>query len=144
MSGVSIYSPPFFAENLDVMRFGTVKLGVPLLDDVIQIGAVTDTRQGQIVVHRGWRSLSIARTDGTLLQAEIITPSYLTDGYAYERTKVFEDPVDTVNLKRRRDLGGRAYWFACDDISVTSREAITKFAQIVGSYATFKQGKTIR
>lgn len=137
------YSPSFFADNLSEMRRGSIELGVPLLNDVIQIGAITPTVPGRIIVKKGFRNVQISRLDGEPLQAEVIS-ALGVNMPRYERTRVFTTPVEAVELRRRRDLGGRACWFAAGDVDVTTRDAIETFAQTVGLYARLKQGKSLR
>jgi hypothetical protein len=142
------YSPAFISESLSLMDQGTVDLGVPLVDGIIQIGAVQETQPGRIVVTKGQHTIAIERTDGAPIQAEIVDAEYIdlsVNGLFFTKTPVFTEPVGNLRFERSVRGVDRIIWQATGDrIDVTSRDAIKKFADTIGSFAIGKQNKLIR
>ena len=92
--------------SVSEMRSGIVLLSVPLVDDVIQVGAAGTLATGTIEVAKSTSAMVVGRTDGRLLQAQIL--HQCEDGTAL-RTSVFCDPVRTLRLwcVAYADAGGR-------------------------------------
>lgn len=124
--------PARIAEAVGEIRTGAIRLSVPLLDDVIQVGAAFELaealRTGSIVVVRTPSALSVRRSDGKFLQARIIREH---DGCHPTRIGVFLRPVNHLTV---RGDGGRMWWVPdgaricrCHDDLIQLLETIAAF-----------------
>lgn len=123
--------PERIAEAVGDIRTGAIRLRVPLLDDVIQVGASEVLQTASIVVVRTPSALSVHRSDGRPLQARIIREH---DGCHPTQIGVFLRPVNRfdgpgrrrpnlVGSRRRPDLSmpGRPHSVAGDDRGLQHR-----------------------
>lgn len=85
--------PPHVGRAVCEMRVGSIRLSVPLLDDVIQIGVAGTLTTGTIEVAKTPSTIAVRRTDGRPLQAEIF---HKTEGEPARRRTVFHTPVDSL------------------------------------------------
>lgn len=79
------------------MNCGAVSLTVPIVDDIIQVGAVGRLPTATIDVHKTPWTMSVRRRDGAALQAQIIRQ---TDNGSVLRSEVFGTPVPMLWLRR--------------------------------------------
>jgi len=121
--------PPRIAEAVGDIRTGAIRLSVPLLDDVIQVGAAEALRTGSIVVVRTPSALLVRRSDGTPLQARIVREH---DGCHPTQIGVFLRPVNGLTV---RGDGDRIWWVPdgaricrCQDDLVQLLETIATFS----------------
>ncbi|HMS50645.1 MAG TPA: hypothetical protein PKA02_04415 [Candidatus Saccharibacteria bacterium] len=130
------------------MKRGEVTLHVPLRDGVIQVGTDAINDVGEISVRKRWRSVTVRNADGSPLQAEVLDEASsheaVDESARYKRTPVLREPVTEIKFKRGTDPLGTKYWFADGEgVNVSDRDAITRFARVVGKFAVTKQGGKI-
>ena len=121
--------PDRIAEAVGDIRAGAIRLTVPLIDDVIQVGAADTPRTGSIVVVRTPSALFVRRSDGKPLQARIIRDH---DGCHSTQIGVFLRPVNHLTV---RGDGGRVWWIPdgaricrCHDDLIQLLETIATFS----------------
>lgn len=107
------YSIPF-DPGLDGLPVATMDLGVPLRNNVIQVGDFTTREFGRIVVATDkFYETSVLREDGSPLQVEVIvknTPTVHGAGSTYQRCAVFENPVDSLRFIPDSGPDTRTVW----------------------------------
>lgn len=101
--------------DLDEICSGTVYLSVPLLNDIIQVGAGGKLATGTIQVSKTPITVTVRRTDGKPIQAEILHEHQGRTGPAV-RAKVFEEPVNCLSLQRISS-GHGPLWLAAEAVS---------------------------
>lgn len=121
--------PDRTAEAVGDIRTGAIRLRVPLVDDVIQVGAADALQTGSIVVVRTPSALLVRRSDGKPLQARIIRDH---DGCHPTQIGVFLSPVHDLTV---RGDGGRVWWIPdgaricrCHDDLIQLLETIATFS----------------
>ncbi len=119
---------PLWVPDLDEIRDGAIRLTVPLVDDVIQIGLGGRYAVGSIDVLKWPAGLLVRRTDGRPLQARIIRAEPVT---------VLRAPVPHLVLGR----AGPGWWLARDAVPATG---IGELEQLVRTIATFGLAKQAR
>lgn len=132
--------PPHVAEAVSELRHGTIRLRVPLDDDVIQVGAAgAPTRIGSIVVTKTPSALLVRRSDGKPLQARIVRDH---DGCHPHRIAVFCDPVDRLTVRGAvRPDGGRMWWVPDGERICRCQDDLIA---LLGTIATFSAAKQRR
>ncbi|QNJ93564.1 hypothetical protein HZU40_04275 [Mycolicibacterium fluoranthenivorans] len=115
--------------DLDEIRSGTMYLTVPLVDDMVQIGLGGQYRTGTLEVCKSRAALTVIRTDGAPLQAQIVR-----DG---ARITVLREPVQQLQLTR----GGPAVWLVPGGVPVGR---VADLEQLVRTVATFGVAKQRR
>lgn len=129
------------AADLDEMDSGTVYLSVPLVNDVIVVGAGGDLSTGTIQVSKTPISLTVRRTDGTPLQAQIL---HEHQGYTGPtvRTNVFHEPLDCLSLELMRSADGRLAWFATEAMHTDRQQDLQQFVKTIATFGLAKQRAT--
>lgn len=112
--------------DLDEIRSGVIRLSVPLVDDVIQIGLGGRYRTGVIEVSKTPDMLLVRRTDGRWLQAQIIRDEVVT---------VLRAPIPALSLRRV----GRGRWLAPAGAPVGRLADLEQFARTVATFGLAKQ-----
>ena len=125
--------------SVSEMRSGIVLLSVPLLDDVIQVGAAGTLATGTIEVAKSPSAMVIRRTDGRLLQAQIL--HQCEDGPAL-RMSVFCDPVRTLRLRcvPHTDAGGR--WIVLPGSRIRRPPDLFQLVETITAFGLAKQCST--
>ena len=126
------------ADAVDEMRSGIVLLSVPLVDDVIQVGAEAALRTGTIEVAKSPSAMVVRRTDGAGLQAQIL---HHRDGEPALRRPVFSEPVAVLRLSCGRDSDGGRCWTVCMSRGV---RRMSDLDQLVTTIAAFSLAKQLR
>ena len=124
--------------DLDEIHSGPIYLSVPLLDDVIQIGIGGDVSTATIQVVKSHTSLTVRRTDGAAMQAQIL---HEHPGYAGPtvRTEVFRTPVDCLRLERQGSAHGPSLWFPTGSIHLNRGEDLERFVLTIARFGLAKQ-----
>lgn len=116
---------PLWVPDLDEIRDGALRLTVPLVEDVIQIGLGGRYDVGGIDVLKWPAGLLVRRTDGRPLQARIIRDEPVT---------VLRAPVPHLALSRVAP----GWWLAPDAVPAGRAQDL---AQLVRTIATFGRAK---
>jgi hypothetical protein len=111
--------------DVDEIHSGTIRLTVPLVDDVIQIGLGGRYDVGTIDVLKRPAALLVRRTDGRPLQVRIVRDEPIT---------VLRAAVPDLVL----DRVGPGWWQVSDAVPVGR---ITDLEQLVRTIATFALAK---
>lgn len=124
--------------DLDEIDSGTVYLSVPLVNDVILVGAGGDLSTDTIQVSKTPTSLTVRRTDGRPLQAQIL---HEHQGYTGPtvRTDVFDEPLDCLSLELMRSADGRLAWFATEAMHVDRHQDLQQFVHTIATFGLAKQ-----
>jgi hypothetical protein len=117
-----------------------VYLSVPLLNDIIQVGARGNLTTGTIRVSKTPTTATVRRTDGKPLQAQILHehPGYIGPTV---RTKVFREPVNCLRLQRIRSGDGHRLWLATEAVHVDRHQDLQQFVNTIATFALAKQRK---
>jgi hypothetical protein len=129
--------------DLDGMNSGTIYLSVPLLDGVIQVGIGGDVATATIQVSKTLTTVTIRRTDGAPMQAQIL---HEHQGYAGPtvRTNVFRTPVNCLRLERRVSEGGLSLWFPAETVHVNRGQDLSRFVVTIARFGLAKQRQVSR
>ena len=124
--------------DLDEMDSGTIYLSVPLLDDVIQVGIGGNVATATIKVSKTPTTVTVLRTDGTPMQAQIL---HEHQGYTGPtvRTKVFHTPVDCLRLEQRGSENGPSLWFPTETVHVNRAQDLRQFVVTIATFGLAKQ-----
>jgi hypothetical protein len=118
------------------MRTGRIRLTVPLLDDVIQIGVAGTLTTGTIEVDKTPSTIAVRRTDGKPLQAEI---SHAGEGQGAVGRAVFQTPVDTLTLLRVPFVYDSGLWVVTRGVRVRRRSELIQLVQTIVAFGAAKQ-----
>jgi hypothetical protein len=118
------------------MRTGRIRLTVPLLDDVIQIGVAGTLTTGTIEVDKTPSTIAVRRTDGKPLRAEIF---HTGDGQAALARAVFQTPVDTLKLLRVPFFYGSGLWIITRGGRIRRRGELIQLVQTIVAFGAAKQ-----
>jgi hypothetical protein len=124
------------ADAVDEMRSGVVLLSVPLLDDVIQVGAEAALRTGTIEVAKSPSAMVVRRTDGAGLQAEIL---HHRDSEPALRMPVFSEPVAALRLRCGLDSDGGRCWRVCPSRGVRRTSDLDQLVKTIAAFSLAKQ-----
>jgi hypothetical protein len=130
--------PAVSSAELDEMRCGQIYLSVPLLHDVIQVGARGELASATIEVSRTATSLAVRRMDRRRLQAQIL---HEKPGYAGPtvRTTVFREPVEVLYLEIADGDEGSRRWFAAGGVRVDRQRDLEQFVRTIATFGLAKQ-----
>lgn len=131
-------SRPLTSPDLDDMCDGTVHLSVPLVDDVIQVGAHGDLATATIAVSKHIDAVSVWRIDGRLVQAQILHERRGYGGTTV-RVDVFPAPVPSLDLVRLGTENGRGLWFAATHPEVERHQHLQQFIVTIATFGLAKQ-----
>lgn len=129
--------------DLDEIDSGTIYLRVPLLDDVIQVGIGGDVATATIQVTKTPTTVTVRRTDGAPMQAQIL---HEHQGYAgpTRRTNVFRTPVDCLRLEQRVSENGASHWFPAETMHVNRGQDLSRFVVTIATFGLAKQHQASR
>lgn len=127
--------PPAVGRAVCEMRTGNVRLTVPLVNDVIQIGVADKHTTGTIEVAKTPSTIAVRRTDGKPLQAQILQAG---EGPARRRT-VFPTPVDSLKLLRVPGVPGSGLWIVTRGGWFHRRSELTQLVQTIIAFGSAKQ-----
>lgn len=128
--------PTDVSAEIDELRAGTLTLRVPLRDDVIQVGTADTLPRATIELRTGPSAVSVRRTDGTPLQAQIVHRH--ADGAETLRT-VFTEPVGRLCLRRLRNLNGPRLWVVTEGGDARNSADLAQLVQTIVCFASAKQ-----
>jgi hypothetical protein len=131
-------SRPLTSSDLDDMCDGTVHLGVPLVDDVIQVGARGDFATATIAVSKNVDAVSVRRTDGRLVQARVLQERRGYGGPTV-RVDVFPAPVPSLDLVQLGTENGRGLWFAAVHAEIERHQHLQQFLVTIATFGLAKQ-----
>jgi hypothetical protein len=121
---------------LDQLRPGTIRLTVPVVDDVVQVGIGGDFETTTVAMTATSRSLRARRVDGRRLQVHIVEG--WTDASAPGvAIPVFDEPVDELVLER---CDGR--WGAGAGLRAVRLADLDRFVGTLTRFALAKQFRT--
>lgn len=118
------------------MPTGSVRLTVPLLDDVIQIGVAGNLTTGTIEVAKAASTIAVRRTDGKPLQVQI---SLAGEGGAAIRRTVFRTPVESLKLLRVPVFYGSGPWVVTRGGWIRRRPEIIQLVETIIAFGSAKQ-----
>jgi hypothetical protein len=124
------------ADAVEEMPTGVVLLSVPLVDDVIQVGADAAPHTGTIEVAKGPSTMMVRRTDGAHLQAEIL---HHRDGEPALRMPVFREPVAALQLRCELDTDGGRCWTLCQGGDVRRMAGLDQLVKTIAAFGLAKQ-----
>jgi hypothetical protein len=124
--------------DLDEIYSGTVYLSVPLLNDIIQVGAGGKLATGTIQVSKTPTTVTVRRTDSRPIQAQIL---HEHPGYAGPtvRTTVFEEPVNCLRLQRISAWHGPRLWLATEAVHADRHQDFQQFVRTIATFGLAKQ-----
>jgi hypothetical protein len=124
--------------DFDEIYSGTVYLSVPLLNDIIQVGAGGILRTGTIQVSKTPTTVTVRRTDGRPIQAQILHehPGYTGPTV---RRKVFHEPVNCLRLQRISSGDGPRLWVANEVVHVDRHQDLQQFVRTIATFGLAKQ-----
>lgn len=128
--------PTDVSAGIDELREGTLTLRVPLRDGVIQVGTADTLPRTMIEVSSGPSAVSVRRTDGTPLQAQIVHRH--ADGAETLRT-VFAEPVARLRLQRLRRVNGPRLWVVTEGADARNSADLAQLVQTIVCFASAKQ-----
>lgn len=129
----------FSSEELDKVRLPHLSLGVPLLDDVVQIRAPAVNGKTRLYVDTSRQEMRIGREDKAPFQVQVHPKE--NESLSYYRDKpavmLFVEPVNELILLREK---GEGSWLPSgEDVKVTDTYAMIQFAHVMGQYAIRRQ-----
>ena len=128
--------PAQVANSVSELRTGTVLLSVPLLDDVIQVGAVGPLATGTIEVAKTPSAMVVRRTDGRGLQAQIVHQH--VGGFA-SRRPVFSEPVRSLRLQRVPQADASELWLALPGVRIRRHPDLVQLVETITAFGLAKQ-----
>lgn len=135
----SLCLPDRIAQAVGDIRTGAIRLSVPLMDDVIQVGAsggpAENLQTGSIVVVRTPAALSVRRSDGRPLQARIIRGH---DGCHPTRIGVFLRPVNRLTVQ---GAGGRIWWVPDGARICRCQDDLIQLLETIATFSIAKQSR---
>jgi hypothetical protein len=126
--------------DLDEICSGTVYLSVPLLNDIIQVGAGGILTTGTIEVSKTPTTVTVRRTDARPIQAEILHEHLGYSGPTVRR-KVFDEPVNCLRLQRISGWDGPRLWLAAEAVHVDRHQDLQQFVHTIATFGLSKQRK---
>ena len=131
-------SPLLAVPSLDEICSGTLYLSVPLLNDMIQVGAGGNLATATIRVSKTPATVTVRRTDGRPIQAQILHehPGYTGPTV---RTKVFDEPVNCLRLQRIGSCDGPRLWLATEAVRVDRHQDLQQFVKTIATFGLAKQ-----
>ncbi len=133
----------FAVPDLDELNSGTVHLSVPLLDDVIQVGVGGNPMTGKIQVSKVPIGVTVRRTDGKPMQAQILH-RHRRCAASSMRVTVFREPVDRLRLHRVSSGDGRWLWLAAEAWHVDRHRDLQQFVATIATFGLAKQRRLPR
>lgn len=136
---------PFSLKEIAQLPVGELSLGVPLHQDVIQVGNFRKCDIGRIILTTDERhATTISRQDGAPLQASIITPhrDFVSTVEPTLDVPVFGSPVDQLRLTPKKLPDHGIIWFASGNgLQIPNFNNLDWLCRTIGSYAVQKLEK---
>lgn len=130
--------PAGLARSVSEMRIGTVRLSVPLIDDVIQVGTDGAPAAGTIEVTKTPFTMVVRRTDGRPLQAQIL---HHHAGGSASRTHVFLIPVVALRLQRVPQADASEPWLVLPGARIRRQPDLFQLLETITAFGLAKQRK---
>jgi|GEM_PF-724795 len=137
-------SVPFLSNALDRVKQGTVDIGAPLLNDVIQIHASDQDGKTRLQVSRDRRDvIEVFRQDKQLMQGEIVQVMQSDAGLLLcERKKIFEAPIGGLFFMVVASKNNKNVWVATAlGLEIPNIESLQTFATVIGENSRNKQNR---
>lgn len=128
--------PARLAGSISEMSTGTVLLSVPLLDDVIQVGADGPLATGTLEVAKTPSTMVVRRTDGRRLQAQILQQHA---GGSSSRTPVFLEPVWSLRLRRMPRAVAPELWLVLPAVHIRRQPDLFQLLETITAFGLAKQ-----
>jgi hypothetical protein len=123
-------------DAVDEIHDGTVLLSVPVVDDVIQVGAGGALLVRTIEVVKSPTAMVVRRTDGVALQAEIL---HQRDGESPLRMQVFIAPVEALQLRCGQDSTGSRCWTLHPGAHIRRPVDLDQLVETIAAFGVAKQ-----
>lgn len=133
MGGATLHAEIF--SQLDQLDCGTIYLTVPLSDEKIQVGSSQPLPTATIAVTKISESVTVRRTDGVALQAQIVEQA---DDGSVLPTDVFAEPVPVLGIRRVSHPDGAQQWLV--NLGARSRRN-TYLEQLIKTIVSFSIAK---
>ncbi|MBU3751162.1 MAG: hypothetical protein FGM52_12070 [Mycobacterium sp.] len=131
--------PAELASETDQLSCGTVYLTVPVRNGAIQVGSFGQLPTATIEVRRTPSAITVRRTDGAALQAQII---YRTEAGPELRSDVFIDAVPALHLRRLTQPDGRSVWLASPWHRTRRDAELVSLIKTIVAFGVAKQRQT--
>lgn len=124
---------------MDRLRCGAVRLTVPLRDGAIQVGAVGRFPTATIEVRKAPCDVTVRRTDGVALRAQIIRRS-ASGGLL--RADVFAEPVPALWFRRVPQPDGTHVWLGATGQRARRDSDLSQLVQTIVAFGLAKQARS--
>ena len=131
--------PAELASETDELECGTVYLTAPVLKGVIQVGSFGQLPTAEIEVRRTPSAITVRRTDGVALQAQII---HRTEAGPELRSDVFIDAVPALHLRRLTQPDGTSLWLAAPWHRTRRDVELVSLIKTIVAFGVAKQRQT--
>jgi hypothetical protein len=135
-------SSTFISSDLDRIEIGSIDIGAPLLNNIIQIHASEQDGKTKLRVDRKTPDIiELYRQDDRLIQAEVVEihPLDLKSVTAI-RNKIFEEPISKLFFMNVAESNNKKIWVATGaGLNVPNIELLQIFASVVGENTRNKQ-----
>lgn len=124
--------------ELDRIHRGSIDVGVPLLDDVIQIAAGEVNGKARLHIEKTKSDLTVVRQDKQLIQVAVREHTKISE-YPWEEVKVsntFVDPVASLAFERSKKS---KRWYFEDESSIDDEQALWKLTTVLAGFVPLKQ-----
>jgi hypothetical protein len=128
--------PTRIAGELNQLRCGTVSLTVPILGQAIQVGSADPLPAATIVVSKTPGNVTVRRTDGSPLQAQIVTSEH--DG-SVSRAAVFTEPVAELGIRCLGRARGARLWVVASGERTRRRAGLFQLIETIVAFGAAKQ-----
>jgi len=123
-------------DAVDEIHSGIVLLSVPMVDDVIQVGAAGALLIRTIEVVKSPTAMVVRRTDGVALQAEIL---HQRDAEPPLRMQVFSAPVEALRLRCGQDSIGSRCWTLHAAAHIHRPADLNQLVETIAAFGLAKQ-----
>ena len=135
-------SIPFISSGSDRIKIGSVNIGAPLLNNIIQIHASEQDGKTRLQIERKTPDLiELYRQDEKLIQAEVVeTIPIDSQSVNIVRNKIFDEPIFKLFFMNVAESSNKNIWVATGaGLNVSNIELLQLFASVVGENAQNKQ-----
>lgn len=133
--------PPHIGNAACTMPTGSIRLTVPLVDDIIQIGVSGKLATTTIEVAKTPATITVRRADGKPLQVQICDAG---GGEPTDRRNVFQTPIDSLRLLRVPAFRGAGLWIVTRGGRIRSRAEIIQLVRTIIAFGSAKQSQSTR
>jgi hypothetical protein len=124
------------ADAVDDLHPGIVRLTVPLMEDVIQVGTADRQTTGTVELTKTPSAMVVRRTDGRALQAEIL---HERENGPPLRMRVFTEPVPSLRLRCVPGPAGSRCWTVCPGGPIRSQPDLNQLVTTIAAFGLAKQ-----